>query len=59
MKTKGSFIVTCDKGTIQALKEAGFQCLSEHNDTATFLNNQTIQFNRKGLHFAYTDIMVF
>lgn len=55
----GKFIVSTDKTTIDILKKSGLMCLSENDKSATFINNNAITFDKKGLKFAYTDVIMF
>lgn len=53
------FIIAADEQTINKLKEAGLVCISEDESTATFLNNSSLTFDKKGLKFAFTDTLTF
>lgn len=53
------FIISNDKHTIESLKKAGLQCLSNNGTTAIFFNDGTFVFERKGLKLAYTDTIMF
>lgn len=53
------FIISNDKHTIESLKKAGLQCLSNNGTTAVFFNDGAFVFERKGLKLAYTDTIMF